>query len=58
MALFNATRTEIRAAREWVAECLWKEDPEDIEGYTDDQIIDGVNHHYEGGWRQFRSDLE
>jgi hypothetical protein len=56
MALFNASRAEIHAAREWVEECSWKEDPEDIAEMTDDEIVRGVDKHYEGGWRQFRED--
>lgn len=43
----------IREAREWVAECSWKEDPEEIEEYSDAEIKRGVNRHYEGGWCQF-----
>ena len=44
------------AAREWVSECTWKEDPEDLEDLTDAEVRRGVNRHYEGGWQQFVQD--
>lgn len=58
MTPFHATRAEIKAAREWVGECMWADinTDEDIDEMTDDEIVAGVDQHYDGGWRQFRSD--
>lgn len=38
----------MKDARNWVADCEWVEDPEDLEK--------GVNRHYSGGWDQFVED--
>jgi hypothetical protein len=43
-------------ARNWVADCTWNEDPDDLEDLSDDQIRKGVNRHYVGGWDQFVED--
>jgi hypothetical protein len=48
----------IAEAREWVADCMWVEDPEDLDDLTDDEIQRGVNRHYDGGWRQFVSNTD
>lgn len=54
----SATPETIAAAREWVADCVWIEDPEDIEEMTDAQILAGVERHYDGGLAQFIADAE
>lgn len=44
----------IKAMREWVADCCWADlDPEEIAELTDDQIIEGVRLHYDGGLEAF-----
>ncbi len=43
----------LQEARDWVSDCQWKEDPEDLDEYSDDDIIRGVNRHYDGGWATF-----
>lgn len=43
----------VQEAREWVADCEWKEDPEDITEYADSEIVRGVERHYDGGWAAF-----
>lgn len=43
-------------ARDWVTDCMWKEDPEYLEDLTDEEIRRGVNRHYDGGWQQFVQD--
>lgn len=40
----------IREARNWVEDCTWREEPEDLEEYPDETITRGVNRHYDGGW--------
>ena len=44
------------AARDWVTDCTWREDPEDLDDLTDEEVRRGVNRHYEGGWQQFVQD--
>jgi hypothetical protein len=48
----------IKEAREWVAECMWREDPEELDELTDAQIKRGVNRHYDGGWSGFIRDMQ
>lgn len=50
------TPEQVQAARDWVADCMWKEDPEDIAEYDDATIVRGVQRHYDGGWAQFLGD--
>jgi hypothetical protein len=46
----------IREARAWVAECVWREDPEDIAELSDEEILRGVDKHYGGGRVQLSRD--
>lgn len=56
----NGLPTLMEAARGWVADCEWKEtleygiDP--AEEFTDQEIVAGIDHHYDGGWEQFCRD--
>lgn len=44
----------IKAMRDWIADCVWRDlSPEDIEELTDDEIIRGVDQHYQGGVAAF-----
>jgi hypothetical protein len=43
-------------ARNWVSDCTWREDPEDLESLSDEQVRRGINKHYAGGWDQFVED--
>ena len=45
----------ITAAREWVADCNFL-DADYIDSYTDQQILAGIERHYEGGLKQFLTD--
>ena len=48
---------EIRAAREWIAECVWRDlDEDDIADLTDRQVERGIARHYDGGIEAFRAD--
>jgi hypothetical protein len=48
------TAEQIAAMREWVADCSWGDmDEESLAELTDEQIIRGVNKHYDGGIREF-----
>lgn len=38
----------IAEARAWASDCAWR-DSDEIAGYSDEEIIRGVNTHYEGG---------
>lgn len=46
----------ISAARDWVLDCSWKEDPEDIAEMSDAEILRGVERHYDGGLAQLAQD--
>jgi hypothetical protein len=46
----------VQAARGWVLDCMWKEDPADIEEMSDTAVLRGVNRHYEGGLAQCARD--
>lgn len=51
------TRTELKAALEWLMECSWGDmDPEDFEELTDAEIERGIKRHYCGGIEQFIKD--
>ena len=50
----QVTPDQIAAMREWVADCSWGDmDEESLAELTDEQIIRGVNKHYDGGIRAF-----
>jgi hypothetical protein len=53
------TREQIDAMRDWVKECQWREDwdDDDVDNAPDAVIIRGVARHYEGGLKQFLSDM-
>lgn len=55
----EATTTEmLKAAREWIAECVWADmDPEDIALLTDAQVLRGIARHFEGGLEAFRATM-
>ena len=37
-------------ARMWINDSSWHYEPEDLEGLTDDEVIRGIERHYECGW--------
>ena len=45
----------LRAMREWAADCSWL-DADELDDYTDAQILRGVDRHYAGGVAQFCQD--
>lgn len=46
----DATREQLHQARDWITDCVWREDPEELDELTDEEVICGVNEHYDGGW--------
>ena len=40
-------------ARQWIADCRWREEPEDLAELTDAEIIRGIDQHCDGGWNGF-----
>jgi hypothetical protein len=48
------------AAREWIADCEWADihEREDVERLTDEELVTGVDRHFEGGWIAFVATLE
>ncbi len=53
MARIEATPEEIADARAWAEDCSWK-DEDNLKDYSDEEIVRGVNRHYDGGWAGFR----
>jgi hypothetical protein len=51
----TATQTFLHEARNWIAEVF---EVEEVDSWqlTDQEVIDGINRHYSGGWGQFRTD--
>ncbi len=52
----NDNQDLIDSAREWMNDCSWKEDPEDLAELSDAEVLRGVQKHYAGGLNQFRRD--
>jgi hypothetical protein len=55
----NATAKDITDMREWLNELTFREgelDFNDTNEFTDDDIINGVQRHYDGGLKQFLID--
>lgn len=42
--------------RLWIAECVWREDEDELAELTALEVIRGVNRHYDGGIEQFIRD--
>ena len=53
MARIEATPEEIADARAWAEDCSWKDEGA-LKDYSDEEIVRGVNRHYDGGWAGFR----
>lgn len=51
----TAMNDPITAARGWLADREWADDP-DFGSLTPDQVRRAINRHYEGGWPQFLRD--
>jgi hypothetical protein len=49
-------KQQIIEGRIWIGDCSWRDEPEDLEDLTDDEVIRGINWHYDGGWIQFVED--
>jgi hypothetical protein len=49
----SETKHQIVEARLWISDCTWRDELEDLENLTDDEVILGIDRHYEGGWIQF-----
>jgi hypothetical protein len=48
------TRPLVEAGRAWIGDCEFPDvDDERLTELTDDEVVDGVEWHYAGGWRAF-----
>jgi hypothetical protein len=45
-------------ARWWIADCSRKNESEKSKELTDDEVIQVIDRHYFGGWKQFGQDIE
>lgn len=55
LAMPNASDI-IAAAKDWVADCQWEEDPEYIDELPVERLLAGVDRHYAGGLTAFLKD--
>jgi hypothetical protein len=55
--VLHVTKDHLKAMREWVSDCAWREDCETDE-FTDEEIIRGVEKHFDGGLDAFFKTLE
>lgn len=46
-------KNQIIEARMWINDCHWCDEPGDLENLTEDELIRGIDRHYDGGWIQF-----
>jgi hypothetical protein len=54
----SPTEELLRDARSWIAEQTWVElDEFDIDTLDDDEVLAGIERHYDGGIRQFIADV-
>jgi hypothetical protein len=49
-------KNQIIEARMWISDCSWCDELEDLENLTDDEVMRGIERHYDGGWIQFLED--
>lgn len=53
------TTIYLAEAKRWIADCFWNDHLDwHLEELTEDDLIQGVERHYFGGWEQFRQDIE
>jgi hypothetical protein len=47
---------ELKEAREWIAECQWRDidSEEDVEELSDEEITEGIAKHFDGGIESFK----
>lgn len=50
------TSEQLSAARNWIADCEWK-DNDTLDDLTNHEIVRGINRHYVGGWKAFTSHI-
>lgn len=55
--MHTVTMPQLREAQRWVLDCVWADlDDESVAELTGEQIVKGVQRHYEGGWAAFVRD--
>jgi hypothetical protein len=53
MNMQEVTKAQIIEARAWIRDCSWRDEAEDLEDLTDEEVERGIVRHYDGGWIQF-----
>lgn len=51
-------KRQIIEGRIWISDCKWRNKPEDLKDLTDDEVIQAIDRHYDGGWIQFFNDCQ
>ena len=54
--IVGVTAPEVPAMREWIADCEWGENADDLATLTDAEVVVGIQRHYAGGVAQFIAD--
>lgn len=50
----TVTMNQLKEARGWILDCVWADlDENDVAELTGEQIVKGIQRHYEGGWSAF-----
>jgi hypothetical protein len=50
---FSKQEEHLTAARQRIADCRWREEPDDLADLTDAEVIRGIDRHCQGGWSGF-----
>lgn len=55
----TVTTSQLKEARGWIMDCVWADMDEDQAAeLTGEQIVKGIERHYEGGWAAFLVDSD
>lgn len=55
----TVTMSQLKEARDWILDCVWADlNESDVAELTGEQIVKGIQRHYEGGWSAFVATVE
>jgi hypothetical protein len=58
MNMQEVIKARINEAQAWIRDCNWLDEAEDLEDLTDEEVMQGIDRHYEGGWIQFLANCQ
>lgn len=52
----NLSQEELTLARDWIKECIWREDftEEEVDELSDEEVEKGIARHFSGGIEEFK----